>query len=37
MRTEHADVWLGFSSGQIDGFFDEARLQHYGHAPLGTQ
>jgi hypothetical protein len=25
MRTEHADVWLGFSSDQIEGFFDDAR------------
>jgi ubiquinone/menaquinone biosynthesis C-methylase UbiE len=37
MRTEHADVWLGFSSDQIDGYFGDARLQHYGYAPLGTQ
>ena len=37
MRTEHADVWLGFSSDQIEGFFGGARLQHYGYAPLGTQ
>jgi ArsR family transcriptional regulator len=37
MRTEHADVWLGFSSGQIEGFFGDARLEHYGYAPLGTQ
>jgi hypothetical protein len=26
MRTEHADVWLGFSSDQIEGFFGDARL-----------
>jgi ubiquinone/menaquinone biosynthesis C-methylase UbiE len=37
MRTEHADIWLGFSSEQIEGFFGDARLQHYGYAPLGTQ
>jgi ArsR family transcriptional regulator len=37
MRTEHADVWLGFSSDQIEGFFGNARLEHYGYAPLGTQ
>jgi ubiquinone/menaquinone biosynthesis C-methylase UbiE len=37
MRTEHADVWLGFSANQIEGFFGDARLEHYGYAPLGTQ
>jgi hypothetical protein len=37
MRTEHADVWLGFSSDQIEGFFGDARLQQCGYAPLGTQ
>jgi ubiquinone/menaquinone biosynthesis C-methylase UbiE len=37
MRTEHADVWLGFRSDQIEAFFGDARLQHYGYAPLGTQ
>jgi ArsR family transcriptional regulator len=37
MRTEHADVWLGFTADQIEGFFGDARLQHYGYAPLGTQ
>jgi ArsR family transcriptional regulator len=37
MRAEHADVWLGFSSDQIEGFFGDARLQQYGYAPLGTQ
>jgi hypothetical protein len=36
MRTEHADIWLGFSSDQVEGFFGDARLQHYGYAPLGT-
>jgi ubiquinone/menaquinone biosynthesis C-methylase UbiE len=37
MRTEHADVWLGFNRDQIDGFFGDARLQQYGYAPLGMQ
>jgi ubiquinone/menaquinone biosynthesis C-methylase UbiE len=37
MRTEHADVWLGFREDQVAGFFAAARLQHYGYAPLGTQ
>lgn len=37
MRTEHADVWLGFSEDQVAGFFGAARLQHHGYAPLGMQ
>jgi ubiquinone/menaquinone biosynthesis C-methylase UbiE len=37
MRTEHADVWLGFSESQVEGFFADARLEHYGYAPLGMQ
>jgi ubiquinone/menaquinone biosynthesis C-methylase UbiE len=37
MRTEHADVWLGFREDQVAGFFDAARVQHYGYAPLGMQ
>lgn len=37
MRTEHADVWLGFSADQVEGFFGSARLVHYGYAPLGSQ
>jgi ubiquinone/menaquinone biosynthesis C-methylase UbiE len=37
MREEHADVWLGFSEHQIDGFFADARLARYGYAPLGMQ
>lgn len=37
MRTEHADVWLGFSEEQVAGFFGAARLQHHGYAPLGMQ
>lgn len=37
MRTEHADVWLGFTEDQVEGFFDAARLVHYGYAPLGMQ
>jgi ArsR family transcriptional regulator len=35
MRTEHADVRLGFSEEQVEGFFGDARLTHYGYAPLG--
>jgi ubiquinone/menaquinone biosynthesis C-methylase UbiE len=37
MRTEHADVWLGFREDQVAGFFAAARLAHYGYAPLGMQ
>jgi ubiquinone/menaquinone biosynthesis C-methylase UbiE len=37
MRTEHADVWLGFDEAQVAGFFGEARLAEYGYAPLGMQ
>ena len=37
MRTEHADVWLGFTEAQIGGFFGDARLTHYGYGPLGMQ
>jgi ArsR family transcriptional regulator len=37
MRTEQADIWLGFSADQVAGFFGSARLEHYGYAPLGMQ
>jgi ArsR family transcriptional regulator len=37
MRTEHADIWLGFRQDQIAGFFGDARLAHHGYAPLGMQ
>jgi ubiquinone/menaquinone biosynthesis C-methylase UbiE len=37
MRTEHADLWLGFGRDQAAGFFDAARLAHYGYATLGMQ
>lgn len=37
MRDEHADVWLGFSEDQVQGFFGSARLVKYGYAPLGSQ
>jgi ArsR family transcriptional regulator len=36
MRTEQADVWLGFTPDQVHGFFDLARLLHYGYASLGS-
>ena len=37
MRTEQADIWLGFLPGQIEGFFGSARLTQYGYATLGSQ
>lgn len=37
MRTEHADVWLGFTADQIEGFFGAVRLQRYGYAALASQ
>jgi ubiquinone/menaquinone biosynthesis C-methylase UbiE len=37
MRTEHADLWLGFREDQVAGFFASARLERHGYAPLGMQ
>jgi ubiquinone/menaquinone biosynthesis C-methylase UbiE len=37
MRTEQADVWLGFTPEQVAGFFGCARLARYGYATLGSQ
>ena len=37
MRGEHADVWLGFTPEQIEGFFHEAGLADYGYESLGMQ
>ena len=37
MREEHADVWLGFSPEQVEGFFREARLADYRYDSLGMQ
>lgn len=37
MRQEHADVWLGFSGEQVEGFFAEAGLEAYGYESLGMQ
>jgi hypothetical protein len=37
MCEEHADVWLGFAKGQVEGFFREAGLTHYGYEMLGMQ
>jgi ubiquinone/menaquinone biosynthesis C-methylase UbiE len=37
MRAEQADVWLGFTAAQIEGFFGSARLAQYGYSALGSQ
>jgi ubiquinone/menaquinone biosynthesis C-methylase UbiE len=37
MRTEQADLWLGFSPGDTASFFADARLLEHGHASLGMQ
>jgi ubiquinone/menaquinone biosynthesis C-methylase UbiE len=37
MRSEQADLWLGFSQSQVEGFFGAARLTAYGYDSLGMQ
>ncbi len=37
MREEHADVWLGFEKGQVEGYFREAGLDNFGYESLGMQ
>ena len=37
LRTEQADLWLGFSRSQVEGFFGNARLAAYGYDSLGMQ
>jgi len=37
MRTEQADLWLGFAEPQVEGFFGSARLIEYGYGSLGMQ
>lgn len=37
MRTEQADLWLGFAEGDVAGFFARSRLVEYGYASLGMQ
>jgi len=37
MRTEQADLWLGFSAPDVQAFFDRSRLAEYGYASLGMQ
>lgn len=36
MRTEQADVWLGFDRDQLAEWFGGAGLVEFDHAPLGT-
>jgi hypothetical protein len=36
-RLEQADVWLGFTPEQIEGFFGSARLARHGYATLGSR
>jgi ArsR family transcriptional regulator len=37
MRTEQADLWLGFSQSQVEAFFGAARLAAYGYDSSGMQ
>jgi ubiquinone/menaquinone biosynthesis C-methylase UbiE len=37
MRAEQADIWLGFTRKQVEGFFGSARLARYGYATLRSQ
>lgn len=37
MRTEQADIWLGFTPDQIGEYFTAARLVDHGYAALGMQ
>lgn len=36
MRTEQADLWLGFDRDQLAAWFAGAGLVEFDHAPLGT-
>jgi ubiquinone/menaquinone biosynthesis C-methylase UbiE len=37
MRTEQADIWLGFTPEQVKGYFQQNRLAEYGYSALGMQ
>ena len=37
MRTEQADLWLGFAEQDVADFFARSRLVEYGYASLGMQ
>jgi ArsR family transcriptional regulator len=37
MRTEQADLWLGFTPEQVKSYFQQNRLAEYGYSSLGMQ
>ncbi len=37
MRTEQADIWLGFTPDQVGTYLTQARLVEHGYASLGMQ
>jgi len=37
MRTEQADIWLGFTPEQVEGYFQQGRPAGYGYSSLGMQ
>lgn len=37
MRTEQADIWLGFTPEQVEGYFQQGRLAEFGYSSLGMQ
>jgi ubiquinone/menaquinone biosynthesis C-methylase UbiE len=37
MRTEQADIWLGFTPEQVEGYFQQGRLAEYGYSSLGMR
>ena len=37
MRTEQADIWLGFTPEQVEGYFQQDCLAGYGYSSLGMQ
>ncbi len=37
MRTEQADLWLGFTPRAVRTFFDQARLVEYSYSSLSMQ
>ena len=37
MRTEQADIWLGFTKRDVGGFFESAGLRRHGCTRLGVQ
>jgi ubiquinone/menaquinone biosynthesis C-methylase UbiE len=37
MRTEQADLWLGFTPDQVEGYFRQNRLAEFGYSSLGMQ